>query len=489
MTSESAHATPEQSPPPAPLTRRFRLSYGTGAILDGLTNGALNYFLLFYLTSVCGLSGTAAGAALLVGLLVDAVADPFIGLLSDTTRSKLGRRYPFMLWSTLPVAILFGLLFSIPSSLSGFALLAYASVCAMALRLALSCFNLPYLAVGAEVTEDYHQRSQIVAYRMSINMAGTFLGIGLGLGVFMSGPNGLSVREAYVPYAWTCAVILAGAGFLSAQATRSALWRLKTAPARSSGALAGFLTELGEIARNRSFVILFLAVTAFFVAQGLASALALYLFRNFWHLPSSTIQMLLIAATLGPIVGVPIAALLLRWLDKKIICIASFFVVALAMGWPPLARIAGVVPSEGEAIVTVLAVNALLSGAGMIAAAVSAQSMMADAVDEHEHRFGFRREGLFFAGLTLAGKAALGLGGFLAGAALDLIDFPIAAANGEGRILAAGVERNLGLIAGPLPALVTLLAPLALLGYVLTREKHAQLLAALKQRRAQHAPS
>jgi GPH family glycoside/pentoside/hexuronide:cation symporter len=121
----------------------------------------------------------------------------------------------------------------------------------------------------------------------------------------------------------------------------------------------------------------------------------------------------------------------------------------------------------------------------LVGVAIGAQSMMADATDEHEHRFGVRREALFFSGLTLAVKAASGLGGFIAGVALDLIRFPAAAAAKGGDLtLAPDVIRNLGLVAGPLPAAITLLAPLALLGYTLSRRRHAAIVADLAERRA-----
>src|ERR1700712_2931659 len=101
----------------------FKLLYGSGALIDGVTTAALTYFLLFYLTTVCGLSGTLAGTALLVGLLLDAVVDPMLGLLSDNTRSSRGRRFPYLLYRPIPLAVLFGLLFSIPNWLTGTALL------------------------------------------------------------------------------------------------------------------------------------------------------------------------------------------------------------------------------------------------------------------------------------------------------------------------------------------------------------------------------
>jgi GPH family glycoside/pentoside/hexuronide:cation symporter len=466
----------------APLGARFKLLYGAGALVDGTTTAALTYFLLFYLTSVCGLSGTAAGTALLLGLLVDAVADPIIGLVSDNTRSRLGRRFPYLLYSTVPLAICFALLFSIPASLSGIALLAYATLVAMALRIGLSVFNLPYIAVGAEVSDDYHERSRIVAYRISFTMFGTFAAIALGLGVFMSGPSGLLDRAAYIPFAWTCAALIAVGGLAGAVATHGAANRLHPATPTEGPLVAGFLRELRDVFRNRSFVALFVAVVAFFVAQGMAGALAIHLNRYFWKLSAEGVQLILIGATLGPFIGAPLAGYLSKWLDKKTLAIASFLVFVLAQLWPPLARIAGLMPDAGSLLTTMLFANAMFGGVGLIGAAIGGQSMMADAADEHEHRFGVRREGLFFSGFSLAVKAASGLGGFFAGIALDLIAFPTGTDTPQQ--LSDGLLRNLGLIAGPLPALVTLIAPVALLGYRLTRSRHATILADLEHRRA-----
>jgi len=89
----------------APLTRRFKAAYGFGSMADGIVAAGFGFFLLFYLTAVCGMSGTLAGTAKLIALLVDAVADPAIGLASDRARSRLGRRLPFMIGSLLPFAL------------------------------------------------------------------------------------------------------------------------------------------------------------------------------------------------------------------------------------------------------------------------------------------------------------------------------------------------------------------------------------------------
>jgi GPH family glycoside/pentoside/hexuronide:cation symporter len=467
-----------------PLGAGFKLLYGSGSLVDGVSNGALTYFLLFYLTAVCGLSGTLAGAALLVGLLVDAIADPAIGLLTDHTRSRTGRRHPYLLYSTIPVAILFGLLFSIPASITGVALVVYAAACGMALRIGLSLFSLPYLSVGAEVTDDYVARSSIVSWRICFTMLGAFLAIGLGLGIFMSGADGLLDRGAYVPFAWTCAAIMAAGGLLGAHATRRVLTRLHASTPAERASPRRLLGEVGEIFRNRSFVILFVAVVVFWVAQGVVGSLALYLNRYFWNLPTSAVQFILIAATLGPFLGAPLTALLNRVIDKKALTIANLVVFVLCQLWPVIARLAGALEVDAPTLTAILVGNAVVGGAALVGIAIGAQSMMADAADEHEFLFGVRREGLFFSGLTLAVKAATGLGGFLAGMALDLIHFPTAmAAKGGSLQLPADISRHLGIIGGPLPAVITLLAPVALLAYALSRGKHAAILAALDLRK------
>src|ERR1700734_902538 len=101
-----------------PLTLSIKLGYSAGQFIDGIVNNALVVFLLFYVTAVCGLSGALAGVALSAGIIVDAIMDPAIGALSDGWRSRLGRRLPFMLAGSVPIAVTFVLIFMLPAGLS-----------------------------------------------------------------------------------------------------------------------------------------------------------------------------------------------------------------------------------------------------------------------------------------------------------------------------------------------------------------------------------
>src|SRR6188508_18255 len=91
-----------------PLKLREKATFACGDIVEGGLNYAVSTFLLFYLTGVCGMSGSLAGLALSVTLMVDSVMDPLVGYLSDNTRSRLGRRHPYLLGTALPLMAAIG---------------------------------------------------------------------------------------------------------------------------------------------------------------------------------------------------------------------------------------------------------------------------------------------------------------------------------------------------------------------------------------------
>jgi glycoside/pentoside/hexuronide:cation symporter, GPH family len=467
----------------APLSRRFKLGYGIGAMADGIVTAGFGFFLLFYLTAVCGMSGTLAGSAKMIALLVDAFADPAIGLASDRIRSRYGRRLPFMIGGLLPFALAFGMLFSIPASLSGPIQFLYVTVCLIVLRLSLSFFVLPFTAVGAEVTDDYRERASIVSYRLTFQSAGILFGVAIGLGVFMAGTSGLLERANYVPYGWTSAAAMLVTGMISIAAVRQALPRLHGPETHGGSLVTGFMRELHELSRNRSFLLLFGTVLIYFLAYTTWSSLALHAARYFWRLDSFSITLVLLSATFGPLLGAPISNFALRFIEKRTLSIAAFLAIALLQMWPPLLQLYGPVALSPATATVVLIVNGLLVGTAIMVGGVGFQSMLADTADEHEWLFGVRREGLFFSGLTLAYKASAALGGLIAGVALDAIRFPTDLATQGAIVIPQDVLAKLGLIAGPLPAAFAALAPLFLLGYHLTRKRHSQIIAELARRK------
>lgn len=454
--------------------------YGSGALVENITTLIVGQLLLFYLTIVCGLSGTGAGIALGVTLFVDAIVDPVVGSLSDNSRSRHGRRHPFMLVSILPIAVTLSLLFSIPVGLSGFGLFAYATVALFALRISISLFQVPYFALGAELSDDYAERSTIVASRVLFTIIGQVAFPILAFGVFLAGPHGQWNHAAYSPLALSCAAIAVVAALIATLGTLRERPRLHTASTQTSFTPARFFSEAAEVLRNRSFRSLFFCCLVLFAGLGFAGALTLHANTFFWKFSSPALKTLGLVAPIGWLSGVFIASLLVRRMEKRNIAMLGLALIGVAQLAPVPLRLTHVIGPE-LALGTLIAAT-ILGGFGGALSTISFQSMMADAADEHEHLFAARREGLYFAGITFSAKAASGLGLLIGGTALDLIGFPHGPAATAAAIPAATIVR-LGITYGPGAALFTAVSVAVLIGFRLTKGDHARIIADLKSRR------
>jgi len=468
-----------------PLSLGLKALYGSGTIVDSVVQAALATFLFFYLTAVCGLSNTLTGVSLFVALTVDALADPLVGSISDSSWSRWGRRHPFMFAAALPLAVALGLLFSVPTGLSNLTLFAYVTCVSIVLRISHSAFFLPYVALGAELSDDYTDRTNIVAARFLFSVIGGATCLALGLLVFLRGPQGLLHRAAYAPFGWASAAVAFTGACIASFGTLGALDRLhRVAPAKGSMARR-FFRDMSEIFRNRSFVILFLSLLLLFTGAGTAATLSLHTTKFFWKMPNWVIQAVTLGAPLGVLIGVPFSVFISNRVEKRSVVIVCFLLLIAYHAIMTVLRILGFLPPNGPALYAILIGVAVGLGAVVGCVGIAFQSMMADAADEHEFLFGTRREGLYFAGLNFSAKAASGIGALVAGVALDLIHFPtnLAAHGGANVVIAEGTLRNLGLIYGPGVAIIYTVATLTFLSYRLDRPAYAKIQDALGGRR------
>ena len=469
----------------APLPVNLKLGYAAGQVVDGIVNNGLSVFLLFYVTAVCGLPGALAGVALSIGIIVDAVMDPAIGAWSDGSHSRWGRRLPFMLAGLLPVAVTIVLIFMLPSSLGQWGLFAWLAVLSITLRISTSLFILPYQAVGAELSDDYGERSSVMTWRWGMGMIGAAVAVSLGFGVFLTGPEGLSRRAAYPPFALALAVILLLGGLVATRTTHLVRDRLH-APSRDGGSLGSrLLRGVLEAASNHSFRILFIGALLFFIALGTNNSLALHANTFFWHLTGPQTQLVTLALFGGLLAGAPLAGPFLARMEKATVLMIGMGGLLAAQGGPVLLRLFHLLPWSGQPLAWILAAVMFIGGALMATAAIAFSSMMADAADEHEHLFGMRREGLFFAAWAFASKTATGAGALIAGVVLQAIDFPtdLADHGGTAAVLPEHLVRLLGLFYGPGAALLTLGAVLVTLLYRLDRKAHSAIISELIERR------
>ena len=463
--------------------------YGLGQLAEGVKNTAFSFFLVFYFNQVLGLSGTLAGTAIFIALVFDAVSDPVAGSLSDRLRSRWGRRHPFMYASAAPLAVTFYLLFNPPSGLGQWGLFGWLVGFAILVRASMTLYHVPHLALGAELTDDYSERTTVVAYRSFFSMVGAFATPVFGLGLFLRSTaefeNGQLNPAGYESLAIFFGVVMFVSIIASGIGMHSRIPFLHRPPeGAESFSLARLWIEFREAFAMRDFVWLACGMIGVATLGGILLVLQLHLTTFFWELSTDQIIVQSGFRALGPLLGIPFWAIMARRFDKMPTLAFGTFWVALIVGAPPVAKIYGFYPPyEDPTYFPILLAVSFLSLFGASAAVVTGGSMMADVVDAHELRFGRRQEGVFFAALSFASKAASGLGGGIAGIGIDVIQLPTSAVPGE---LSAEVVRNLGFLCGPVTASLAILSALAFTRYGLRRERVTEIQAELATRREGH---
>ena len=211
-------------PTPA-MTRGQRLSYGFGAVANGVKNAAFSTYLLLFYNQVLGVPASIVSTAIALTLLVDAVADPFIGRWSDMTRSRIGRRHPFILGSALPTAVFFILAWFPPAGLTDIQMGVWVFAIAALTRTSISAFEISSSAMNPELTDDYAERTKLFGLRYWFGYVGTFGFTAFSLAVFFVATpeyaRGQLNPEGYVKFAWLggalifAAILVCGFGTLS----------------------------------------------------------------------------------------------------------------------------------------------------------------------------------------------------------------------------------------------------------------------------------
>ncbi len=463
------------------LPVRTRFAYGIGATAESSISMAFNSFNFLFYNNVLELSGTLCGLAVTIALVFDAISDPMVGSISDRWRSRLGRRHPFLYAAPIPMAIFFYGIYSPPSGLGEIALFLWFTTFTVLLRTAQTLYQVPHLALGAEMTSGYRERSVLMSYNTVFGLVGTFGVFFLGWSYFGELEGGTSNRTGYAVIAGVIAVFSVIVVFASAFFTRDQIPKLSAPPDDLPPfSFAQLMTEIGDCLKNDNYRTLVFGIFFLSATLGLHETLSSHLNIFYWELPPRQIRWMVIGAP----IGLTFAAILTpvvhtRW-SKRNALIAGILGMSTAVGTPILLRLVGLFPENDSALVfPILCVFKAFSYCMSAMMVISIASTLADVTDEHELLTGRRQEGIFFAARAFFGKLTTGLGHLLAGIGMDFIAFPTGAKPGE---ISPDVIYQFGILAGPLTLLPGLISISFYLRYKIDEARHDEIRLALEAR-------
>lgn len=251
------------------LPMKVCLGFGIGTVGVSIMLNTVTAYFPAFMSTVLGQSPELAGYLLMGSKLVDAVIDLMIGRMSDHTRSKWGRRKPYLALGAIVSAASFFMLFAPPQMSQG-ALIAYMIAGLMLYSAGYSLFNVPYMALPAELTDGYHERTRLISYRTIFVSIGQLLALAVTAALIQRGGGGSS---GYMTMGLVMALIIFGA------MTATALSVPVTAHQPvAKGSAKPLGQQLAIMWRNRPFMLLIGAkVFQFLSFASLATTGLLYL--------------------------------------------------------------------------------------------------------------------------------------------------------------------------------------------------------------------
>ncbi|MET0272882.1 MAG: MFS transporter [Phenylobacterium sp.] len=468
------------------LTLKTKLAFGLGSAAETIALYAVSSYALLFYNQVLGVKAAWIGVAISVSLVFDALTEPVVGSWSDRTHSKLGRRHPWMYAAPIPIAICLFAIFSPPAGLDALGMAIWCGVSVSMLRQVMTFFHTPHLALGAELSPNYTERSKVMAYNSFFTWAGgasmTYIALTFFFPKTSQFHNGLLNPEPWSRFAGSMALGVIVILFASAWFTRDRIPFLpKPAADTPKFSAAEFFKDIGRAMTNANYVWLLIGYFFLSMMLGLREGLRLYVYSFYWEISSSDLRLFILGSFVGYAAAFAFAARMHGRFDKKATIIWSAVAYAVIPAVPIVMGQMGVLTPDTPNLLPILIAFAGLGYAAFSVLAISVMSALADVADENELKHGVRQEGILYSTRALAAKLDQAVGAALAGAVITLIAFPDKARPGQ---VPAEILHNLALWDGVLAAIPGLIAAIFYGRYRITRTSYAATLEALGRKRA-----
>jgi GPH family glycoside/pentoside/hexuronide:cation symporter len=421
------------------LSFKEKVGYSFGDAAANFVFQTMLIFQLGFYTDVFGISAAAAGTLLLVGRFWDAIFDPLMGVIADRTNTKWGKFRPWILWSALPFAVMFFLVFTTPD-FGETGKLVYAYIAYILLMTVYSVNNLPYSALNGVMTGDVNERTSLSSYRFFFAMAAAFIVQGLTLPMVTKFGQGNATKGWSLTigmFAILCIIFFVITFF-------SVHERIKPDPKQKSSAKQDF----ADLTKNPPWIAMFTLTLFLFITLALWGSAMFYYFTyyankdslftflqslglitdtsvsttSWWHdvlnafgliatenrsnVTSVGFSLFNMCGMLANIIGVLFSkALAVRFGKRKVFIVGLFLTTIFTALFITL-------PSEAIGLAFLLNLFKSLSYGPTIPLL---WAMMADVADYSEWKTRRRATGVVFAGIVFALKAGLGLGGAICG--------------------------------------------------------------------------
>ncbi len=349
----------------------------------------ISIYLMKFATDVLGMSAAVMGTILFLGRGVwDSVTDPIAGYLSDRTNTRLGRRRPWLLAAAVPLGLFFVLLWTPPAGASSAMTIAWMTAMVLLFYTATTLFIIPHAALGAELTDSYHDRTRIFGGRHIGWTLGSFAAIG---GLFAL--NATSDERA------TVTALAIGAGAVTAVLVMWTVYRLRERPEFRGRGAENPYRAFRDVWRNPHARLLLIVFGIESLGGATIGVLTPYVAQYVVGRPEAAppvIAVYMIASVLFVPVWLPLS----RRFGKKALWLASMLLTALSFGSMFLLT---------EGALVLMTVLAFLAGTAAGCGAMMGPSIQADVIDWDEHATGERKEGAYFAAWNFIFKVAIGL--------------------------------------------------------------------------------
>ncbi len=363
---------------------KTKIFYGSGDLGLAFTDAMLGVGFMIFLMDVVGLNPAFAAVALLIGRSWDWINDPIVGYLSDRTRTRWGRRRPYILFGAIPFGLSFAMIWWNPPIDSHIGLAVYYSAAYTLYYTFYSVVCLPFFALTPELTSDYDERTALTTYRMMFSLVGTGVGMVLGMSLDWSPDN-----QSFIGMLG----LFMGIGvvlplFLVFFGTREN-------PDYQTMPKPKLLDELKSASKNKPFLYAAGIILFTFLALDTTQQMIVFYLKYYLKMDSS------MEAISGSLIGAAILSLpFWNWVSEKLDKIKAYMLGASFMGCS-LGLLYFIEPGTS---LTSICVVAALTGFGFGSLQVLSWAIIPDTIEYDELESGERHEGMFYSLVTIFRK-------------------------------------------------------------------------------------